>query len=162
MNISSIVRRAFWSGSMAAVTSAAIASREAVNHGSSAIAPMNAVAHCLWPGEALIDERPSLRLTGTGALIHWGSGVFWGIAFEALLGRKTSAASIVKTAAATAAIAYVVDYHVVPERVTPGFEAHMPRRSFLPIYAALGAGLALAALAGRFRRDANEHTATGY
>jgi hypothetical protein len=161
MNLFSIVRRAFWSGSMAALTSAAVASREAVNHGSSAVAPMNAVAHCLWPGEALIDERPSVRLTGAGILIHWGSGVFWGMAFEMLLGRKTSPVRIAGTAAATAAIAYVVDYHVVPESVTPGFEAHVPRRSFLPIYAALGAGLALAALAGQYRRETKERTATG-
>jgi len=151
MNIFSIVRRAFWSGSMAAATSAAVVSREAVNNGSSAIAPINAVAHCIWPGEAMLDERPSFRLTGAGVFIHWGSGVFWGLAFEALLGRKASPARIVGTAAATAALAYVVDYHVVPERVTPGFEAHVPQRSFLPIYAALGAGLALAAFVGRSR-----------
>ncbi|WP_236873617.1 hypothetical protein [Burkholderia sp. PAMC 26561] len=56
-----------------------------------------------------------------------------------------------RAAGITAATAYVVDYHVVPERVTPGFEAHVPPRSFVPIYAALGAGLALVALATKRR-----------
>ncbi|SAL50280.1 hypothetical protein AWB64_05313 [Caballeronia sordidicola] len=146
MKIASLLARAFASGAGAAITSAAVASREAVNNGASAVAPMNAVSHCIWPAEAFLDERASMRLTGTGALIHLGASMFWGALFETLLGRRASPAGIVGAAAVTAATAYVVDYHVVPERVTPGFEAHVSSRSFLPIYAALGAGFALVAL----------------
>jgi hypothetical protein len=104
MRIVKMLARAFASGTGAAVTSAVAASREAVKNGASAVAPINAVSHCVWPAEAFLDERPSVRF---------------------------------------------VDYHVVPERVTPGFEAHVAPRSFLPIYAAFGAGLALVALARR-------------
>jgi hypothetical protein len=64
--------------------------------------------------------------------------MFWGGAFL-----------VAGAAAATAATAYVVDYHVVPKRVTPGFEAHIDLRSFPKIYLALGAGFALAALIRR-------------
>ncbi|MBC8642254.1 CoA transferase [Caballeronia sp. EK] len=87
------------------------------------------------------EQRLSARLTGTGALIHWGASIFWGTLFETLLRKRRSPpARIIRIAAVTAATAYVVDYHVVPKRITPGFEAHMPRRSFLPVYLALGAG----------------------
>ena len=147
MRIVKMLARAFASGTGAAVTSAVVASREAVKNGASAVAPINAVSHCVWPAEAFLDERPSVRLTGTGAFIYWSAGIFWGALFETLLGRRTSPASIIRTAAVTAVTAYVVDYHVVRERVTPGFEAHVAPRSFLPIYAAFGAGLALVALA---------------
>jgi hypothetical protein len=41
----------------------------------------------------------------------------------------------------------MVDYHVVPKRITPGFEAHLSGKSFWAIYGALGAGPVLAALA---------------
>ncbi|WP_213776952.1 hypothetical protein [Caballeronia sp. dw_276] len=152
MRIIELLARALASGTGAAIASAAVASREGVIHGSSAAAPINAVAHCVWPAEAMLDERASIRLTGTGAFIHWGAGVFWGVMFEALRGRRASPAAIVRAAGITAVTAYVVDYHLVPERFTPGFEAHVPPRSFVPIYAALGAGLALAALAAKRQR----------
>ncbi|CAN7785921.1 hypothetical protein LJR034_008649 [Caballeronia sp. LjRoot34] len=149
MKIVTLLARSIASGTGAALASAAVASREAVNNGASAVAPLNAVSHVIWPAQAFLEERPSLRMTGTGAFIHLGASIFWGALFETLLGRRTSAQSIVRTAAVTAVTAYVVDYHVVPERITPGFEAHVSPRSFVPIYAALGAGLALVALATR-------------
>ena len=40
-------------------------------------------------------------------------------------------------------VAYVVDYHVVPRRLTPGFELRVPRRALAAVYGALAVGLAL-------------------
>ncbi|MCC8405264.1 hypothetical protein LJ655_25920 [Paraburkholderia sp. MMS20-SJTN17] len=54
-------------------------------------------------------------------------------------------------AAATAMTAYVVDYKVVPARLTPGFEAHLSQRSRRALYVALGYGLVAAALLRRRR-----------
>ena len=48
---------------------------------------------------------------------------------------------------ATSALAYVIDYHVVPDRFTPGFEKRLPERSLGLIYAALALGLAASELA---------------
>ncbi|WP_327220192.1 hypothetical protein [Caballeronia catudaia] len=84
--------------------------------------------------------------------IHMGSAVFWGVLFEALCGRRSRPARIVSAAAATALIAYVVDYHVVPKRFTPGFETHLSKRSLAITYVALAAGFAIAALARRASR----------
>ncbi len=75
--------------------------------------------------------------------------MFWGLLFGGLRGQRAATSKIVTTAAVTAATAYVVDYHIVPKRITPGFEAHITRSSFPKIYFALGAGFAIAALIGR-------------
>jgi hypothetical protein len=45
--------------------------------------------------------------------------------------------------AAVSAAAYVTDYHLVPRRLTPGFELRLPRLALAPIYAALAVGLSL-------------------
>ncbi|WP_327363053.1 hypothetical protein [Caballeronia arvi] len=55
-------------------------------------------------------------------------------------------------AAATAIVAYVVDYHVVPKRFTPGFETHLSKRALAMTYVALAAGFAIAALVRRASR----------
>jgi hypothetical protein len=44
-------------------------------------------------------------------------------------------------ASAVSALAYLVDYHMVPRRFTPGFEKVLPRQALLPIYLAIAAGL---------------------
>jgi hypothetical protein len=39
------------------------------------------------------------------------------------------------------AAAYVTDYHIVPKRLTPGFEMRIPRVALAGVYAALALGL---------------------
>jgi hypothetical protein len=41
-----------------------------------------------------------------------------------------------------AATAYVVDYHVVPRRLTPGFELRLRGAAFAGVFATLALGLA--------------------
>jgi hypothetical protein len=48
-----------------------------------------------------------------------------------------------------AAIAYIVDYHVVPRRLTPGFEMRLSNRSLLAIYGTLALSLGLGSLMKR-------------
>jgi hypothetical protein len=149
MTIGQILRRSAISGSMAALTSGATAACMSSANGNSVFATLNAVTHCLWPRTAYKQQALSARYTLTGAAIHLGSGIFWGVFFEMFRGSRRNLTPVVTSAATTAVMAYMVDYHVVPERVTPGFEAHVPRRSFPVIYAALGLGLALATLIDR-------------
>jgi hypothetical protein len=73
--------------------------------------------------------------------------------FEALLARRrrtdctrAKPTQAIAYAGATAAIAYAIDCHAVPKRLTPGFEAHLSGRSMFYVYAALAAGLAAVAL----------------
>jgi hypothetical protein len=67
--------------------------------------------------------------------------------FEVLCGRNSRHGKAVAAAATTAAVAYVVDYHVVPYRLTPGFEVHLSRQALGLTYLALAAGFVAAALA---------------
>ena len=60
-------------------------------------------------------------------------------------GRVTRAAS----GAAVAALAYIVDYHLIPRRLTPGWELRLSRRSVALGFVALGAGLGVAQLVRR-------------
>jgi hypothetical protein len=60
---------------------------------------------------------------------------------------RTDYARAVTAGVATSALAYVVDYHVVPDRFTPGFEKRLPDRSLGLIYTVLALGLAASELA---------------
>jgi hypothetical protein len=168
--LSSILRRAIVSGSAAGGAAALTAAARAPRDGSPVYAPINAVSHCLWPRRAFTETGPSARFTLTGLAIHQMSAIFWALLYETLLTRPSrrrlrdhgpggvrqsdnvdsaGATAAIATAAATTALAYAVDYHVVPRRLTPGFEAHLSGRSLFCVYAALATGLAVAALCRR-------------
>jgi len=87
--------------------------------------------------------------TAVGFALHHGASIFWALGFEALFGRRAerSVPDALVGGAATAVTAYVVDYHVVPERFVPGFEARLEGGSLFYVYAALALGLAAAAQA---------------
>ncbi|WP_246530078.1 MULTISPECIES: hypothetical protein [Paraburkholderia] len=148
--------RAVPSGLLAGCLSAATAAAASTDASSgSAFAPINAVTHSLWPQRALRERDFSIRHTVTGFTIHQAAAIFWAVMFEALVDRMAGPApsrrpgATAAAAAATVASAYVVDYKVVPDRLTPGFEAHLSRRSLGNVYVALGAGLLAAALLRR-------------
>jgi hypothetical protein len=52
---------------------------------------------------------------------------------------------------AAAAVACVVDYGVVPHRLSPGFELRLTKRAITAGYVAFGLGLALTAMARSHR-----------
>jgi hypothetical protein len=160
VNLIACTRRALRSGLVSAAVAAAFAGWRASAEGGTAVAPLNAVSHCFWPRRALVKTRFSIRYTLTGAAIHTASAVFWATLFEVLCGRLRRDAphadpvAVVTAAAATAATAYVVDYHVVPERLAPGFDTHMSRRSVAGVYIAPAAGFTVGALLGKAREHA--------
>ena len=142
-----IVRRSLVSGSIASLLSIAMAAAIARRQRGDADGAVNAISHIAWGGSPERHaSRPGLN-TVVGAALHHGASIFWALMFEGLFGnrarqdRNAAAAG----AAVTAATAYVVDYHVVPRRFQPGFEARMSRPSMFFVYAALGAGFLIAA-----------------
>jgi hypothetical protein len=147
--------RAVPSGLVAGLFAAGTAAARSVSEGSTAFAPINAVTHCLWPRRALRQRGFSLRHTVIGFAIHEASAIFWAMLFETLIGRMPDArqrqqpVATATAAAVTAATAYLVDYKVVPQRFTPGFEAHLSGKSLTAVYVALGAGLFAAAMLRR-------------
>lgn len=115
----------------------------------SAVAPINAASHVYWGDEAAATEQVTLRHTLPGLLINVGAGIWWSLVFQKLFGdavdRRGLPAAIVG-GAATSALAYILDYRILPKRLTPGWEYRLSRRSLFMALAALGAGMAAGAL----------------
>jgi hypothetical protein len=95
----------------------------------------------------------SVRHTLLGLGIHQAAAIFWALLFERIAPRspRDHAIGVLAAAAGTAATAYCVDYHVVPKRLTPGFEAHLGARSMTRVYVGIAIGLATVALLRRVK-----------
>ena len=145
------VWRVLASGSLASLASAAMLAWRGRREVGSPFAAINAPAHWLWGRESLHRDGPSLRHTLTGAAIHHASSLFWAVFYEWLqaLRDRPSPATVVADAAATTAVAAVVDLKLTPQRLTPGFERRLSSPSLAGVYVAFAAGLALAVLARR-------------
>lgn len=141
-------RRACASGTAAGLCAAGAAAYCARREGATACAPLNAVTHCIWPERAPHERGFSMRHTVLGLGIHQAAAVFWALLFERIVPRapREHPAAVIAVAAGTAATAYLVDYHVVPKRVTPGFETHLGPRSMTRVYVGIALGLAAVAL----------------
>jgi hypothetical protein len=128
-----------------AVLSAILAARGRVDRGSAA-APLNAPTQVVRGQAALEDTRFRPQVTGAGVLINLGGGVFWATAMELLFGRvlrSGGAGTALAAGAATSALAWIVDYHVVPYRLSPGFQERVSRESLLLAHGAFALCLGL-------------------
>ena len=137
-----------------AVSTAALALLGRTENGS-AYAPLNAVSHWIWGDEAALHNEFSLKYTITGYAIHHVSATFWSVLFERLAGEKLDRKDLRVTlaaSAATAAIACFADYKLTPQRLHPGYEMRLSKRSLAGVYAAFAVGLALGAIALRRNR----------
>ena len=126
-------------GAVASGAAAALASRLLNGH---AARPMNAIAHIYDGGDPLPHDGNGRRNTLLGAGIHAAASVWWAAFYELALALQHSERRW-RTAGVLSALAYVVDYHVVPRRFRPGFEKYLPPGAMLAVYAALAAGYAL-------------------
>jgi hypothetical protein len=112
----------------------------------SAAGPLNGPSQWVFGRWAAYLRRPSLRHTLTGILIHHISATGWALLHERMFGRGKGAqtpAQRLGRAAATAAVANIVDFRLTPKRLTPGFEHQLSRKSLLLVYAAFAVGLAI-------------------
>jgi hypothetical protein len=118
----------------------------------SAAAPFNAISHWIYGARALRLDTADMRHTAFGAAVHAGSSVFWATVYEEAVCRREpppTTTGLVAGAAGVAALAAVTDFALVPERLTPGFEHRLSKRSLVLTYALFAAGLALGGLAAR-------------
>ena len=146
-----LLRRALGSGTVAAIASGftvALLARRRTGHLASG---PNATSHVLWGESAGRCHQVDVRHTATGVAIHHASAVFWATGFEWLLARRHPPHPVV-AAAAVATTAYMVDYHLVPKRLTPGFELHLSAGEVRGAFAAIAAGLAVTAMLRAPRR----------
>lgn len=148
----SVLREAWVAGSCASVLSALALGWAGHREVRSAAAPLNAVSHWRWGRRALFQRGISGHHTLLGFFIHHCASVWWAGLHAAVRGRSPRAqqpAVVLAGAAATSAIACVVDFQYTPERLTPGFEHHLSRRALAGVYAMFALGLAAGALAVR-------------
>lgn len=113
------------------------------------LAPLNAVSHIIWGDEAATHDEASWKYTATGLVLNTGAVISWAALYELLFGAAADEGDVLRAllgGAAISAIAYVVDYHVVPRRFTPGFEKRLSNQSMLGIYGALAVSLAVGSL----------------
>ena len=138
----------------AALSGLALAWRGRAETGSAA-APLNAPSQWLHGREALHEDGMTWRHTALGALVHGASSMLWAGLYELLRERRerrgssTGAAAALADAAAVTAVAAVVDFKLVPDRLSPGFQHRLSQPAVLLAYATFAAGLLLA---NRIRR----------
>ncbi|RYG47479.1 hypothetical protein EON79_07220 [bacterium] len=136
---------AFGTGLLAAAaTTAAITAMAKRETGKSA-AGLNSVSHIVWGDEAAEQNEVSAQYTLVGAALNAGATVGWALVQEVLLGewaRRGNPVRALVAGTATSAFAYVVDYHVVPPRLTPGVEKRLSKPARAAMYAVLALSLA--------------------
>ena len=107
--------------------------------------PLNAVSHIAWGDEALEQKTFSVKYTLVGALLSVSSVGGWAALHEMLCGEAEEREQVgvsLAGAVGVAALAWLIDYKVVPRRLQPGFESRVTRRSMWLIYAVLAVALA--------------------
>lgn len=115
----------------------------------SAAAPINAPSQWVHGRAALRHDETSWRHTAIGALVHGMSSMLWAGLFDLLRERRerrgrTSTAAALADAAAVTTVAAVVDFKLVPDRLSPGFQHRLSRPAVVLTYAGFAAGLLLA------------------
>lgn len=149
------LREGVVAGTAASLLSTAVLAAYGRRQAGSPFAPTNAVSHWLWGDEALRAQEPSWRYTFGGYVTRHLAAVFWAALYSRLYGHRDAAKELPQAIAggvATSAVSCLVDYTLVPKRLTPGFEHRLSTGAMVTAYGALAAGFALGALLLR-RRD---------
>lgn len=144
------------SGSNASVLSAIVLSICSKVEEGSAAGALNGPSQWIWGEHEAYTRRATLRHTLVGYLIHHASSILWALGYEHAFGRcrmraiaRVPSLQVATEAAATAAVAYYVDYYITPRRLRPGFRKHLGPTGIFASYAAFAVGLALTTLARR-------------
>lgn len=137
------------SGTLASLLSTCVLAAAGARQAGSAVAAINAVSHWLWGDESLHAQRPTLRHTLAGYLTQHAASIFWATLYSRVYGHHDRAKEVPQAVAGgivTSAVAYLVDYELIPKRLTPGYEHRVSTGAMVAIYAALAAGFALGAV----------------
>lgn len=150
------LRSAVYSGAVAGIVSTiALAVCSKYEEGSAAGA-INGPSQWLWGEREAHMRRTTVRHTAVGYGIHHLTSVGWATLHEYSFGRPSKPRGLLRhcvEAAVTAATAYVVDYHLAPARLRPGFKKHLGPVGIFAAYAPFAAGLALGAHGTAKRRE---------
>jgi len=103
----------------------------------------NAASQWVWGRKAKEQRGVSARYTLLGFSIHHTSSLFWATGYELWKRDSDPPERQVAKAASISALAYLVDYHVVPSRLSPGFDRRISGLGMVATYSAFAAGLCM-------------------
>jgi hypothetical protein len=146
-----VIGRALMTGSVASAISAGVLGALAKAEGKDAVQPINATSHWLHGEEAWVVKDIDVEHTATGYATHHAANVFWATLFEPLQANSSEPGlgKVVRDAALVSTIAAVVDYGLMPKRLTPGWEGPLPIRSVAGGFLGMACGLAIGGLVTR-------------
>ena len=151
------IKDAVLSGTIVSASTAATAAACGARDSGSAIAAVNGVSHILWGSDAANVRAADLKHTVPALLLNTGATIFWAAIYERIFGHAADRGHISKAllgGGAVATLAYVTDYHVVPKRLTPGWEERVSNRSLGIIYVVLALSFPVRGLLRHWSRRA--------
>ncbi len=108
------------------------------------VQPLNAIAHVIVGSRAFYVQNAHLLVTTVAVLVHLVAMAGFGVAFAWAFGRWRGTRLWI-AAIGFATLVAVVDFVILPERFSPGFESVLTRGEVVVVYALLALAVALAA-----------------
>lgn len=145
-----IVDESLRNGTLAAATTTLTAAVCGRIENNNPLSPLNAISHIAWGDEAFRSNELSLKHTAVGTALNAAAVTSGAAVYELLYGRVVDEGNVPQAIGggiAVSALAWFVDFYVVPHRLTPGFEHRLSNRSLFAIYSVLAASLAVGRLA---------------
>ncbi len=119
--------------------------------------PLNTVAHIVIGSRAFYVREAHAFVTPLAVIVHAASVAAWGALFSLALGRLRVPVPV--AAFVFTALVAVVDFALLPERFSPGFETVLTRTEVIVVYLVMAAAMTLAA--GKLRVvPSEEHSRT--
>lgn len=140
-----LLRKSVMSGSTASLLSAISLAILGKGELGKTAAPMNGPSQWVWGKYASFLNYFSWQYTGVGYIIHHAASIFWALFYEKNcenMNPKKNCQEIIIPALMVSAVAYVVDFYVVPKRFSPGFERRLSKESLFIVYGVFALGLA--------------------
>jgi hypothetical protein len=106
--------------------------------------PLNTIAHILIGTRALYVLGAHPFVTPTGILVHASSLVGWGVIFSLVLARVRGA-PIWVLGILFAAVVAIIDFLVLPERLSPGFETILTPGEVTVVFGVMAVAMAVSA-----------------
>jgi hypothetical protein len=134
--MSTLLSRILMTGTAASLTTAGVLGLLARAEGRDAVQPVNATSHWLHGKGAGHSRAVDASHTFLGFATHYAASMLWGALFQRLRQAGHDRSPLVD-ALGVSALAAVVDYAVVPKRLTPGWEEVVSPASIAVTYAAM-------------------------
>ena len=125
--------KVFLTGLVGAATTAAVIAAYGKAKTGDPWTPFNAIAHMLLGEDAAQKNGFVPRETLTGLGLNSAALVTWGVLYEAVAGQIPFPQSLL-TGAGASAIIYTLDYHILPEKLRPGFEKRLGNEAVIAAY----------------------------